>query len=128
MRVVERDDIYKNMLPGRIIQSAVGHNSALNSEKMTICVAHYSPQSGPMEPHNHAEETVVVLDCKDGWVKRGPSKDNLNEKHVLKKGTVMYFDELEWHVFHYGKDGFIDALCIYGQVDNIRPEEIKAHK
>ncbi len=128
MRIVKREAIYPNMLPGRIIASAVGRNSALSSEKMTICFATYSAESGPMEPHNHAEETVVVLDCKNGWVKRGPSKDNLNEKYALKKGTVMYFDELEWHVFEYGEGGYIDALCIYGQVDNIRPEEIEAKR
>lgn len=124
MRVVEREDIKKDMLPGRIIVKAVGKDSAIVSQKMTVCYATYSAVSGPMEPHNHAEETVVILDCKNGWVRRGPSKDNLNEKYMLQKDTVMYFDELEWHVFEYGEDGYIDALCIYGQVDNIRPEEI----
>ena len=124
MRVVEREDIKKDMLLGRIIVKAVGKDSAIVSQKMTVCYATYSAVSGPMEPHNHAEETVVILDCKNGWVRRGPSKDNLNEKYMLQKGTVMYFDELEWHVFEYGEDGYIDALCIYGQVDNIRPEEI----
>lgn len=36
----------------------------------------------------------------------------------------MHFPELEWHVFGYDEGGFLDALCIYGQVTNIRPEEI----
>lgn len=124
MRIVEREDIKKDMLPGRILAKTVGKDSAIDSKKMTVSYVTYSPVSGPLEPHNHAEETVVILDCKNGWVRRGPSKENLNEKYMLQKGTVIYFDELEWHVFGYGEDGYIDALCIYGQVDHIRPEEI----
>lgn len=126
MRIVEREAIHRDMLPGRIIEKAVGRDAAIASERMTVCFATYSPISGPMEPHNHAEETVVILGSQDGWVRRGPSKENLDEKHPLKEGTVLYFDELEWHVFEYGEGGFIDALCIYGQVDNIRPEEIQS--
>ena len=38
--------------------------------------------------------------------------------------ALMHFPELEWHVFGYEAGGFLDALCIYGQVTNIRPEEI----
>ncbi len=81
-----------------------------------------------MEPHHHAEETVYIIDARDGWIRRGPSKDNLNEKVPVRAGTILHFDELEWHVFEYGEDGFIDAACIYGQVDNIRPEDIQAER
>ncbi|PIO99421.1 hypothetical protein CJ014_08865 [Pleomorphomonas carboxyditropha] len=79
-----------------------------------------------MEPHNHAEETVVILDARNGWVRKGPAKDDLPEKVDLRAGTILHFEELEWHVFQYGEGGFIDAVCIYGQVDNIRPEDIAA--
>lgn len=124
MRVLLREDIEQDKLPGRIIQRAVGKNSSSDSKKMTVSFAHYSAESGPMEPHQHAEETVYIIEAKDGWVRKGPSKDCLNEKVMLRKDVVLHFDELEWHVFEYGNGGFIDALCIYGQVDNIRPEEI----
>ena len=63
MDFIKRDDIKKNALPGRVVQNAVGHNSAVLSEKMTVSFCHYSAESGPMEPHNHAEESVVVLSC-----------------------------------------------------------------
>lgn len=43
----------------------------------------------------------------------------------MNKGDLMHFPELEWHVFGYDEGGFLDALCIYGQVTNIRPEEIQ---
>ena len=36
--------------PGRVVQNAVGHNSAVLSEKMTVSFCHYSAESGPMEP------------------------------------------------------------------------------
>lgn len=122
MRIVNRKNIYLNNLPGRTIQNAVGRDSAVSSEKMTVCFARYSEESGIMEPHCHAEETVVVLDCKNSYVKRGELRDQLDQQYELKTGDVMYFDELEWHVFGYEKGGFLDALCIYGQVDNLRPE------
>ena len=41
---------------------------------------------------------------------------------------VMHFQELEWHVFGYEDGGYLGALCIYGQVDNMRPEDILKNK
>lgn len=124
MELMHREELAVEKLPGRMIQKAVGKASAVSSDKMTVGFATYSAECGSMESHHHAEETVVVLDCAKGWVRRGPSKDNLNERHLLKKGTIMHFEELEWHVFEYDAGGFIDIIFIYGQVDNIRPEEI----
>ena len=40
----------------------------------------------------------------------------------------MHCKEWEWHVFGYEEGGYLDALCIYGQVDNIRPEDILKNK
>lgn len=126
MKVLRRSDLQEERLPGRVLQKAIGRQSASASEKMTVCFARYAAESGPMEPHNHAEETVYIIDAKNGWVRTGPSKDDLPIKVDLFAGTSLHFDELEWHVFEFGEGGFIDALCIYGQVDNIRPEEIAA--
>jgi len=128
MRVLHRGDIAKESLVGRVLQKAIGKGSASESRKMTVAFAHYSADSGPMEPHQHAEETVYIIDAKDGWIRKGPSKTDLPEKVMVRAGTILHFDELEWHVFEYGGGGFIDALCIYGQVDNIRPEEILNRK
>ena len=124
MEFIKRQDIIKNKLTGRIIEAVVGKNNIIPSNKMTICFATYSKETGKMEPHNHAEETVVILNCCDGWVKFGSSKEDLSEKIYLEKNMILHFDELEWHVFGYDNDGYIEALCIYGQVDNIRPEDI----
>jgi hypothetical protein len=124
MRVLQRDDIVREKLPGRVLQRAVGRQSASASGRMTVSFCRYSAESGPMEPHQHAEETVVILGAVDGWIRKGPAKDRLTEKVAVRTGTVLHFDELEWHVFEYGDGGYIDAVCIYGQVDNIRPEDI----
>lgn len=124
MEFLIRDTIPSNCLPGRVVQNAVGRNSALASEKMTISYCHYDASSGPMEPHQHAEESVVVLACSKAYVKYGSGKDSLEHKQDLMPGDLMHFPEMEWHVFEYEKGGFLDALCIYGQVTNIRPEEI----
>ena len=128
MNLLRRSEIKKEFLPGRMLQKSVGRDSASSSEKMTVCFARYSAESGPMEPHNHAEETVYIIDADKGWVRIGPSKENLPEKIMLEPGMTLHFPELEWHVFEFASGGFIDALCIYGQVDNIRPEQILANR
>lgn len=61
MDFVKRVDIKHNDLPGRSVQNAVGRNSAVASEKMTVSFCRYNAEYGPMAPHNHAEESVVVL-------------------------------------------------------------------
>lgn len=124
MDFVARNEITRNELPGRVVQNAVGQNSAVSSQKMTVSFCRYSAESGPMAPHNHAEESVVVLDCRDAFVRWGSGPDNLDHTVYLHPGDLMHFPELEWHVFGYEEGGFLDALCIYGQVTNIRPEEI----
>ena len=123
MEHLKREQIYKNELPGRVVQNAVGKNSALASEKMTVSYCRYSAKSGQMEPHRHAEESVVVLDCRDAYVQYGSAKDCLEHKEGLSCGDLLHFADMEWHVFGYEEGGFLDALCIYGQVTGIRPEE-----
>ncbi len=124
MEYLKRTEITKKFLPGRVVQNAVGHGSVILSEKMTVSFCHYSAESGPMQPHHHAEESVVVLSCKDAFVKYGSSEESLEHLVDLHEGDLLHFPELEWHVFGYKEGGFLDALCIYGQVTNIRPEEI----
>ncbi len=128
MQLVVKDSIEKQMLPGRIISSAVGKNAVVKSEKMTVGFAKYCPESGPMSPHNHAEETIYVIESKKGYVRYGKSEDELGEKIPLESGMILVFDELEWHVFEYDEGGEIEIIFIYGQVDNIRPEEILNNK
>lgn len=41
-----------------------------------------------MAPHNHAEESVVVLDCKDAYVKYGSGPDSLEHTVKLQKGDL----------------------------------------
>ena len=124
MQLIEKDMLEEVKLPGRIIQKAVGKDAFLNSNKMTIGFARYSKESGPMAPHHHAEETIYVIRTKKGKVKYGNSESELFEQIALKDGMILHFPELEWHVFEYEDDGFIEVLFFYGQVDNIRPEEI----
>ena len=124
MQVVEKDKLEVLKLPGRIIQKAVGKDAFLKSNKMTLGFAHYSKESGPMAPHHHAEEIIYVIRTKKGKVRYGNSESELCEQTALKDGMILHFPELEWHVFEYEGDGFIEVLFFYGQVDNIRPEEI----
>jgi hypothetical protein len=65
------------------------------------------------------------LDANNGWFRFGDSPENLGEPLQLRAGMVLHNPPMEWHVFQYGEGGFVDIIFIYGQVDNIRPEEIK---
>jgi len=124
MKIIERGKLAESRLPGRIIQKAVGKDGLSRSGKMTMGFGRYSPESGPMEPHQHAEEIGYVIDCRKAWVRYGGSKDDLKEKTDLVPGMTLHVPEMEWHVFESADDGFLDILFFYGQVDNIRPEEI----
>lgn len=128
MRLLERSELSPEHLPGRVIQKAVGKDGPSVSSRMSIGFAHYSSESGPMEPHQHAEEVCYILDAKNGWFRYGPAPELLGEPLQLKAGMVLHNPALEWHVFQYGEGGFVDIIFIYGQVDNIRPEEIKGLK
>lgn len=126
MEMICRKDIPIELLPGRAIQKAVGAASMVSSEKMTVGFAHYSAESGPMQPHNHTEETVVILDAKDGYVRYGDHVDTLDKRIELHPGMILHFPALEWHVFEYVGTGFVDIIFIYGQTDNIRPEQVRS--
>jgi hypothetical protein len=125
MRVIQRSEIPLTALVGRNLQKAVGKDSHDPSGKMTVGWARYSKKSGIMEPHQHAEELLYILDAKDAWIRFGPDKDKLGERVPFVPGTMIHFPEMEWHVFEYAEDGFADLIFFYGQVDNIRPEDMK---
>ncbi len=123
IKAFQRSEVVMTHLPGRIIQKAVGQDSFSASQKMTVGFAYYSAESGPMEPHQHAEETIYVVDARDGWVAFGPEKNSLPQRFPLEAGMVLHIPEMEWHAFQYEQDGFVDVMFIYGQSDNIRPED-----
>ena len=128
MESVHRNSVSVEHLPGRDIQRVVGKGATLESGKMTVGIAHYSASTGPMEPHNHAEETIFVVDAENSWISYGPSPDDLPNRIDLEPGLTLHIPELEWHVFRWDGKGFADCLVIYGQVDNIRPEDIAAEQ
>ncbi len=125
MVIIERDNLIKNRLPGRVIENAVGKDAFSESKKMTIGFGTYSIESGIMEPHQHAEETVYITKSKHGRLRYGPDKNDLPIVVPLEEGMLLHIPELEWHVFEYDEGGMVEIMFIYGQVDNIRPEDIK---
>ena len=124
MEVIRRRDIPIDPLPGRKIQRIVGKGASLESGRMTVVTAHYSDDSGTMEAHQHAEETIYILDARQSRVRFGPSKEMLLQSISLESGMTLHIPELEWHVFEWEPGGSTDCIAIYGQVDNIRPEDI----
>ena len=125
MRSTRRADTPIDPLPGRGLRRFVGRDSAIASEEMTVGTAIYADEYGAMEPHNHAEETVYVLEADRAWVRWGPSADDLPNRIDLEAGVVINTPALEWHVFEWEPGGHLELLFIYGQVDNIRPEDME---
>lgn len=125
MNIIHREQLKTEMLPGRAIQKAVGKDSYSSSGRMTMGFAHYSIESGPMEPHQHAEEIVYIIGSENGWVRFGDSLDLLGQRVPLQSGMTLHIPSLQWHVFEYDPGGFVDIIFFYGQVDQIRPEEMR---
>ena len=124
MTILQRSDLEEIKLPGRIIQKVVGKDGASLSAKMTMGFARYSEVAGPMAPHHHAEEIVYILSASGGWMRRGEHEEALGERIELLPGMICHIPELEWHVFEYDAGGHVDIAYFYGQVDNIRPEDM----
>lgn len=124
MKLVNRDDLVQNVLPGRIIQNCVGKEAFSASEKMTMGFARYCAEAGVMEPHHHAEEIVYIISSDRAWVRCGSAEQNMAEAIPLEVGMTLHFPELEWHVFEYEEGGHLEIMFFYGQTENIRPEEI----
>lgn len=126
MEYRRKEELEGVVLPGRMITNGVGKNGPINSGKMTVGFGRYWAEAGPMEPHHHAEETVYILGAEKGRVRYGGEPDHLLHQMELREGMLLHFDELEWHVFEYEEGGFVEIMFIYGQTENLRPEEIKA--
>jgi hypothetical protein len=125
MRTATRNATPIDPLPGRGLRRFVGRNSSLESEEMTVGTALYVDEFGAMDPHNHAEETVYVLDADRAWVRWGASPEDLPNRIDLEPGMVINTPAWEWHVFEWEPGGHIELLFIYGQVDDIRPEDME---
>jgi len=128
MRTIRRPEVPVEPLPGRGIRRFVGRNSAFDSEEMTVGTALYADEFGPMDPHHHAEETVYILDADRAWVRWGPAADDMPNRIDLKAEVVINTPSLEWHVFEWEPGGHVELLFIYGQVDNIRPEDMESER
>jgi len=124
VRSIRRAEVPADPLPGRAVQRIVGRNASLASEEMTVGTARYGDEFGPMEPHHHAEETIVVLEADRAWVRWGPGRDDLSNRIDLEAGLVIDTPAWEWHVFEWQPGGHAEILFIYGQVDDIRPEDV----
>jgi hypothetical protein len=124
MNYFRRDDLPIEVLPGRAIQKAIGKGAYSTSDKITMGFACYSAESGPMVPHTHAEEVVYILSADRGWFRYGPAADRLSDPVPLEAGMVLHNPPLEWHVFGYADGGHVEIIFVYGQVDQIRPEEM----
>lgn len=125
MKILRKEDIKKGILPGRHVLSAVGKGAAIESTAMSLGWARFAGEYGPMEPHCHAEESMIVVDVKNGYIRIGESKENLGARIPLKKDMVLHMPASKWHVFECDEGGYLEIVYFYGQADNIRPEKVK---
>lgn len=124
MELIRRTDLTPESLQGRTVERVIGKGAASPSNKMTMGFAHYAAASGKMEPHQHAEEVLYVLEAKSARFRFGSGAEDLPNVVELEAGMTLHIPELEWHVFDTDADGMADCISFYGQVDNIKPEDI----
>lgn len=121
MKLIKRDEVARRPLPGRVIQLVVGKDEAVSpSDVMTMGYAHYSAESGPMAPHRHAEEIVVVTGSERGYTRyggNGAEPTELGERLPLEVGMILHFPKGEWHVFEFDEGGMVDIIFFYSQSD-----------
>lgn len=71
MEFINKKDVPVDALPGRGLLRIVGKNSVFDSDQMSVGYALYSETYGEMEPHSHAEETVIITRSVNGWIEWG---------------------------------------------------------
>lgn len=125
MKIIERQSLEKQALPGRVLQHAIGIDAFEASTKMTVGFASHIASCGPALPHCHAEECVYILDAKYARIRFGPMQHLLDKTLQLENGQLLHIAEGEWHVFEYDEGGHCDVMFFYAQTDNLRPEDGK---
>jgi hypothetical protein len=117
MKLVNRKDITKKPLPGRVIQLVTGQSGAVSqSDVITMGFARYSAESGPMDPHRHVEEIVYILESEAGYTRHGGFGDTPNElgaRIALEPGMTLHFPAKEWHVFEFDEGGHVEIIFFY---------------
>ena len=117
MKFAKREDIPTKPLPGRALQLLTGQEGAVfHSDVITMGYAHYSIESGPMSPHRHAEEIVVILDSDRAWTRYGgfgDAPDEMGESYPLTQGMILHIPADEWHVFGFEEGGSLDIMFFY---------------
>ena len=119
MELLRKNDLKTKILPGRIITDAVGGNSPVFSEEMTVGFGKYCAEAGPMAPHHHAEESIYILSSDRAWVLYGPEEDDLPNRVDLEEGMILHFPTGEWHVFQYEEGGSLEILYVYGKSKDV---------
>jgi hypothetical protein len=122
--VLKRTDLDPVKLAGRTLQKAVGGpcEGTVTITRMTVGFARYSERSDGTAPSRRGDD---LHRRRPEWLHPpGTAPDQRGDRVQPEAGMILHFAELEWHVFEWDEDGHIDALFIYGQVDNIRPDQI----
>jgi len=121
MKFLKRKEVEPIHLPGRRLNLIVGQKDAASpSDIMTMGFAHYSAESGPMEPHHHVEEIVYIMSAQDGYVRFGGFGEAANElgaRIPLEAGMILHIPDMEWHVFEYDEGGHVDIIFFYSAAD-----------
>lgn len=117
MKLIHRQGVPLRPLPGRALQLVVGQQGAVSSSNLiTMGFAYYAAEYGPMSPHRHAEEIVLILESDHGYVRYGGFGDQpteLGERIPLEPDMILHFPENEWHVFEYDEGGHITIAFFY---------------
>ena len=123
MEILSGKDMDRNVLPGRIVNEAVGKNGPVFTTAMRVCICEYCAQAGKMEPHRHIEEACYVSQSDRAWVRYGNTPDCEDGKVMLEEGMVMHFPAWEWHVFEYEDGGSLTLVCFYASTADAKPPE-----
>lgn len=121
MECLKQSELKSNMLPGRIVQEAVGKNGPAFTAAMRVCICEYCARAGKMQPHRHIEESVFVTECDRAWVRYGSTEACADGKVMLEEGMVMHFPDWEWHVFEYEEGGMLKLVCFYASTEDRTP-------
>lgn len=108
-------------LHGRNIRKIVETGGLKHSETMSMGMAEFSTEIGPMTPHVHGEEGIYVVETENCYTRCGSSEHTLGERRPVETGMFLLYEKGEWHVFEFEGKGHLKIVFFFATGDLKRP-------
>lgn len=122
MHIIDSSKVEPTKLNGRHIRKIIEKGGVVESQYMSLGMAEFSTDIGPMTPHRHDEEGIYVLEAENCYTRCGDCVENFFEPKKIEPGMFLLYGKDEWHVFEFQGKGYLKIIFFFATGDLKRPE------